>query len=153
MKTAYVRKLLAPVVLSLFAVGWYEFSVIYLASNNQLALSSGDLAVYVVPQQFQGYLTATLWICYFVVFMGLAMFWYNLVNIVREEEGGRWEFGAIDLAMPLAIALELVAFFYLGNSLIGDNIAVRLLGYCAVLGCLMWFWYNSVKYVRVREVV
>ncbi len=145
-----VRRLLAPIILSLFAIGWYKFSEIYLSSSNDLALSNGNLAVYVIPQQFEGYLVATLWICYFLVFVGLSLFWYNLVKIVQQAENVKSNFGVIDVISPIVIALEIVGLFIMGNSIIGGNMFIRLSGYTSVIACLMWFWYSLVKYVRVK---
>lgn len=85
-ESKYVRKILAPLVLSLFAIGWYQFSKIYLAHANNLALANANFAVYVQSQQFDGYLTATAYICYTVVYVGLALFWYNLVKFVEVKE-------------------------------------------------------------------
>nr|WP_240931216.1 hypothetical protein [Acidianus sulfidivorans] len=152
MKPAYVRKLLAPLVLSLFAIGWYKFSEIYLVSSDNLALQNGNYAVYVVPQQMQGYLNATLWLCYFLVFAGLSVFWYNLVKIVQEAEHTENKYGLVDLISPIAIALEIIALITLGNSILGLSFDVRLSAYAAVCSCLMWFWYSLVKYVRVSQI-
>ncbi len=144
----YVRKLTAPLVLSLFAVGWFKFSEIYLVGSNSLALSHGNYAVYVVPQQMDGYLNATLWICYFLVFAGLSAFWYNLVKIVQGLDGGSWGFGGVDVVFPVAVAVELDTFFYLFRGI--TPVDLRLVGYAVVIACLMWFWYALVKLVRVK---
>ncbi len=144
----YVRKLLAPLVLSMFAVGWYKFSEVYLVGSDKLALSNGNYAVYVVPTQMQGYLTATLWICYFLVFAGLSVFWYNTVKIVQGLEGVASSFGGVDVVSPVVIAVELDTFFYLFRGI--TPVDLRLIGYGVVIACLMWFWYALVKYVKVR---
>ncbi|AHC52071.1 hypothetical protein SUSAZ_09210 [Sulfolobus acidocaldarius SUSAZ] len=145
-----MRKLLAPIVFSLFMIGWYEFSEIYLSSSNVIAQYNGDFSVYVTPPQFQGYLTVTLWVCYFFVYVGLALFWYNLVKMVQEAENFKVTFGLIDVVSPIAIALEIMLLFLVGNSIIGQNMIVRMAGYSSVIACLMWFWYSLVKYVRVK---
>lgn len=153
MQSVYVRKLLAPIILSLFAIGWYKFSEIYLVNSDNIALSHGNYAVYVVPQQLEGYLTATLWICYFLVFAGLSVFWYNLVKIVQQLENVKSTYGIVDVVSPIVIAVEIIALFLLGNSIIGGNIPIRLAGYASVCSCLIWFWYSLVRYVRVKNVV
>jgi hypothetical protein len=153
MQTAYIRKLLAPIVLSLFAIGWYKFSEIYLVNSDNTALAHSNYAVYVVPQQLTGYLTATLWICYFLVFAGLSVFWYNLVKIVQQLEDVKSSYSIVDVISPIVIAVEIMGFFFIGNSIIGSNIPIRLLGYASVCSCLMWFWYSIVKYVRVKNIV
>lgn len=152
MQTAYIRRLLAPIILSLFAIGWYKFSEIYLVNSDNIALSHGNYAVYVTPQQLEGYLTATLWICYFFVFVGLSLFWYNLVKIVAQLENAKSSFGIVDVISPIVIALEIIALFVWGNSII-NNIDIKLAGYASVCSCLMWFWYSLVKYVRVKNLV
>ncbi|BCU69076.1 hypothetical protein [Stygiolobus caldivivus] len=86
LEAKYLRRLLAPLVLSLFAIGWYRFSEVTLAHANQIALNTANFAVYVQQQQFEGYLTAARFICYTVVYVGLALFWYNLVKIVEVKE-------------------------------------------------------------------
>ncbi|ACP39239.1 MULTISPECIES: hypothetical protein [Sulfolobaceae] len=85
-ESKYIRKIIAPLVLSLFAIGWYQFSKIYLTHANDLALSNANFAVYVQTQQFDGYLTATRYICYAIVYLGLILFWYNLVKFVEVKE-------------------------------------------------------------------
>ncbi|MEM0363222.1 MAG: hypothetical protein QXY68_07725 [Saccharolobus sp.] len=81
-----IRKLLSPLILSLFAIGWYQFSVLYIKPNNNIALSHGVFSAYVPPSQLQGYIEATRIIGYIVVYIGLVIFWYNLVKIVKEKE-------------------------------------------------------------------
>ncbi|WP_236748978.1 hypothetical protein [Acidianus manzaensis] len=152
MQSAYIRKLLAPLILSLFAIGWYKFSLIYLVGSDNLALQHGNYAVYVVPQQMEGYLNATLWLCYFLVFAGLSIFWYNLVKILQQLENGKSKYGIVDLASPIVIALEIIGLITLGNSILGLSLDVRLPAYIAVCSCLMWFWYALVKYVRVTQI-
>lgn len=152
MKTIYVRRLLAPIILSLFAIGWYKFSETYLVYSNELALSQGRYAVYVTPQAMSAYLINTLWFCYFLVFVGLGLFWYNLVKIVKEEEKLESKYGIIDVVAPVVFAVELIGLVALGDYLIGLNSFVRILAYASVYACLMWFWYALVKYIRVIQV-
>ncbi|QGA55543.1 hypothetical protein GFS03_12270 [Sulfolobus sp. E5-1-F] len=82
-----IRRLLSPLIVSLFAIGWYEFSVQYIVPNNNVALENGVFSAYISPSQLQGYIEATRYICYIVVYLGLIFFWYNLVKTVRELEG------------------------------------------------------------------
>ncbi|MEM0072934.1 MAG: hypothetical protein QXM17_08175 [Metallosphaera sp.] len=85
--TSYpIRKVIAPLILSLFAIGWYQFSKVYLTGANNIALHQANFLVYVPPDQLQGYLSATTWICYTVVYVGLIMFWISLVNFVKSKE-------------------------------------------------------------------
>ncbi|MEJ2778789.1 hypothetical protein [Stygiolobus sp. RP850M] len=86
LESRYLRRLLAPLILSFFAIGWYKFSESTLANANQIALNTANFAVYVQQTQYDGYLTATRYICYVVVYVGLALFWYNLVKIVEAKE-------------------------------------------------------------------
>jgi len=86
LESRYLRRLLAPLILSFFAIGWYKFSEDTLANANQIALNTANFAVYVQQTQYDGYLTATRYICYVVVYVGLALFWYNLVKIVEAKE-------------------------------------------------------------------
>ncbi|MEJ2780403.1 hypothetical protein WIW89_05715 [Stygiolobus sp. CP850M] len=86
LESRYLRRLLAPLILSFFAIGWYKFSEGTLANANQIALNTANFAVYVQQTQYDGYLTATRYICYVVVYVGLALFWYNLVKIVEAKE-------------------------------------------------------------------
>lgn len=86
LETPYLRKLLAPLILSLFAIAWYVFSEATLAHANQIALNIANFAAYVPASQFDGYLTACRYICYVTVYIGLALFWYNLVKIVEAKE-------------------------------------------------------------------
>ena len=71
-----------PLVLVLFAVGWYQFSVTYIqGADNQLV--ANNLAVYVPIQQVQGYLAALLGATYLTVSVGLIVFAYYLVKFLR----------------------------------------------------------------------
>ncbi|WP_371810347.1 hypothetical protein, partial [Acidianus sp. RZ1] len=143
----YLRKVLAPLVLSLFAMGWYRFSEVYIVGSDQIALSHGNYAVYVIPAQLDGYLVANLWICYSLVFVGLSMFWYNLVKYVKDKGFLTEGKGSIDLAFPLAIAAEIIALFTIGSSIIGGDMTIRLAGYTCLIACLMWFWYSLVNII------
>jgi hypothetical protein len=78
-------RLVAPVMLVLFALGWYQFSVVYIqAADNQL-VASGNLAVYVTVQQIHGYLTALLYATYATVVLGTIAFLYNLARTLRRR--------------------------------------------------------------------
>ena len=78
----YVR-LVAPVILILFTLGWYRFSVVYIqAANNQL-VANNNLAVYVPIQQISGYLAALLDATYIVVVVGLIVLAYNFGKFLR----------------------------------------------------------------------
>jgi len=81
-----IRRLLAPIIVSLFAIGWYLYSVDYILPNNSVALSHGVFSAYVPTNQIDGYIQATTYICYVIVYIALAIFWYNLVKTVRELE-------------------------------------------------------------------
>ena len=81
-----IRRLLAPIIVSLFAIGWYLYSVDYILPNNSVALSHGVFSAYVPTNQIDGYIQATTYICYAIVYIALAIFWYNLVKTVRELE-------------------------------------------------------------------
>ncbi|ABP94548.1 MULTISPECIES: hypothetical protein [Metallosphaera] len=83
-----VRRVIGPLVLSLFAIAWYQFSKIYLTGADNIALNQANFLVYVPPDQLQGYLEATTWICYTVVYVGLIMFWVSLVKYVQSKEVG-----------------------------------------------------------------
>lgn len=76
-------RLVAPIVLILFALGWYRFSVVYIqAANDQLVLHN-NLAVYVPIQQVSGYLTALDDATEVIVLLGLLILTYNVVSFVR----------------------------------------------------------------------
>jgi hypothetical protein len=49
-------------------------------------LREANFAIYVTPEQLQGYLEATAWTCYIVVYVGLIFFWYGLVRYVESKE-------------------------------------------------------------------
>jgi hypothetical protein len=76
-------RLIAPIALILFAIGWYQFSVVYIPGANSQLVANDNLAVYVPIQQIQGYLAALLDATYITVSVGLLMFAYYLVKLVR----------------------------------------------------------------------
>jgi hypothetical protein len=80
-------RLIAPLALILFAVGWYQFSSVYIAGANDQLVANGNLAVYVPIQQVQGYLAALLDATYFTASVGLMMFAYYLVKLLRFKLG------------------------------------------------------------------
>jgi hypothetical protein len=85
-KFSYSR-LIAPIALILFAVGWYQFSVVYIPGADNQLVADGNLAVYVPVQQIQGYLAALLDATYLTVSVGLVMFAYYFVKLVRFKTG------------------------------------------------------------------
>lgn len=78
----YVR-LVAPVVLILFTLGWYRFSVVYIQAANDQLVASNNLAVYVPIQQITGYLAALLDATYLIVGVSLVILAYNLVRFLQ----------------------------------------------------------------------
>lgn len=80
----YVR-LLAPLVLVLLAVGWYEYSVVYIQGADDQLVSSGNLAVYVTVQQVQSYLVVLLPATIIVVALGIAAFAYNAARLLVKS--------------------------------------------------------------------
>ena len=78
----YVR-IVAPIVLVLFVVGWYQFSVTYIQGADNQLVANGNLAVYVPIQQVQGYLSALLDATYVGVSAGLVVLAYQLVKLLR----------------------------------------------------------------------
>jgi hypothetical protein len=76
-------RLIAPIALVLFAVGWYQFSVVYIQGADNQLVASDNLAVYVPIQQVQGYLAALLDATYLTVSAGLVVFAYHLVKLLR----------------------------------------------------------------------
>jgi hypothetical protein len=76
-------RLIAPLFLILFAVGWYQFSVAYIPNANNQLVANDNLSVYVPVQQIQGYLAALLDATYITVSAGLVMFAYYLVKLLR----------------------------------------------------------------------
>lgn len=81
-RVSYAR-LAAPIVMVLFVVGWYQFSVVFIQQADNQLVASGNLAVYVPVQQVQGYLAALLDATYLAVAAGLAVFGYYLVKVFR----------------------------------------------------------------------
>jgi hypothetical protein len=77
--------LVAPLVLVIFVLGWYEFSVVYIQSADDQLVANNNLAVYVPIQQVQGYLSALLDAVYFAVFAGLIVFAYRLATTLRSR--------------------------------------------------------------------
>ncbi len=80
-------RLIAPVALVLFAVGWYQFSVVYIQGANAQLVASDNLSVYVSVQQIQGYLAALLDATYLVVSAGSIVFVYFLVKYWKFKPG------------------------------------------------------------------
>jgi hypothetical protein len=76
-------KLIAPIVLALFAVGWYQFSIVYIQGADNQLVANGNLAVYVPIQQVSGYLAALLDATYLTVSAGLIIFAYYAVKLLR----------------------------------------------------------------------
>jgi len=76
-------RLIAPIALIIFAVGWYEFSVVYIPNANNQLVANDNLAVYVPIQQIQGYLAALIDATYLTVSVGLIMFAYYFVKLLR----------------------------------------------------------------------
>jgi hypothetical protein len=84
---SYAR-LVAPVALILFAIGWYEYSVVYIQGADNQLVASGNLAVYVPVQQISGYLASLLDATYLVVAVGVVVLVYNAVKLVRFKTAG-----------------------------------------------------------------
>jgi len=78
-------RLVAPIVLILFAVGWYQFSVVYIQGANDQLVANNNLAVYVPIQQVQGYLAALLEVTYLTVAAGLILFLYYLRKFLKSR--------------------------------------------------------------------
>ena len=81
---SYAR-LIAPIVLVLFVVGWYQFSVVYIQGADNQLVANGNLAVYVPIQQVSGYLAALLDATYIAATAGLMTFAYYLVRLLRAR--------------------------------------------------------------------
>jgi len=79
---SYAR-LIAPIVLVLFVVGWYQFSIVYIQGADNQLVASGNLAVYVPIQQVNGYLAALLDATYIAASAGLIVFVYHLAKLLR----------------------------------------------------------------------
>lgn len=78
-------KLVAPIVLVLFVIGWYQFSVVYIQGADNQLVAGDNLAVYVPIQQVQGYLSALLDAVYFAVSAGLLAFAYYFAKLLRSR--------------------------------------------------------------------
>jgi hypothetical protein len=76
-------RLVAPLVLVLFVLGWYQFSVIYVQRADNQLVAHDNLAVYVPIQQVQGYLAALLGATYMTASAGLVAFAYQLAKLLR----------------------------------------------------------------------
>jgi len=83
-RVSYSR-LIAPIVLILFAVGWYQFSVVYIQGANDQLVANNNLAVYVPIQQVQGYLAALLDVTYITVAAGTIVFAYFLAKSLKSR--------------------------------------------------------------------
>jgi hypothetical protein len=81
---SYAR-LVAPLVLVLFVVGWYQFSVVYVQGADNQLVANDNLAVYVPIQQVQGYLAALLGATYITASAGLIAFAYQVVKLLRNR--------------------------------------------------------------------
>lgn len=77
------RRLIAPLVVLLFAVGWYRFSEVYIQGANQQLIEHANLSVYVPLQQLNAYMTAVLDFTYLVVALSLVFFIYYLAKFLR----------------------------------------------------------------------
>ncbi len=87
-RESYLR-LVAPIVLVLFVVGWYQFSLVYIQGADNQLVAGGNLGVYVPVQQVQGYLDALLYATYVGAALGLVVFFYNLAKVLgtRSRRG------------------------------------------------------------------
>ncbi len=77
------RFLIAPLVLLLFAVGWYRFSVVYIQGANLQLVQHNNYSVYVPLQQVSAYLQALQEFTYVTAAIALVMFLYFLVRFVQ----------------------------------------------------------------------
>jgi hypothetical protein len=80
-------RLVAPIALIVFAVVWYQFSVVYIPNANDQLVAGDNLAVYVPVQQIHGYLAALLDATYLTASAGLIMFAYYFVKLLRFKLG------------------------------------------------------------------
>ncbi|HUH99519.1 MAG TPA: hypothetical protein VLY65_00615 [Nitrososphaerales archaeon] len=83
-RIGYAR-LLAPIVMVLFVVGWYEFSVVYIQGADNQLVANGNLAVYVPVQQVQGYLSALLYATYLAAAAGSIAFVHHASKFLRAR--------------------------------------------------------------------
>jgi hypothetical protein len=80
-----LARLMAPLVLVLFVVGWYEFSLVYIRGADDQLVAAGNLSVYVPIQQVQGYLSALLDATYLAATAGLVVFAYRAAKLLRAR--------------------------------------------------------------------
>jgi hypothetical protein len=80
-------RLIAPALLIVLALGWYQFSVFYIPQANSQLVANNNLSVYVPVQQIQGYLAALLDATYLIISVGVILFAYNLVKLLRIKSG------------------------------------------------------------------
>ena len=66
-KVFHYRFLIAPIVLLLFAVGWYRFSIVYIQGANLQLVDHNNYSVYVPFQQISAYLQAMRYFTYVTV--------------------------------------------------------------------------------------
>jgi hypothetical protein len=81
-RAAYAR-LFAPLVLVVFAVFWYQFSLVYIQGANNQLVANDNLSVYVTVQQVSAYLEALRLATYATVAAGTLAFAYRLVKLIR----------------------------------------------------------------------
>jgi len=81
-------RLVAPLILALFAVGWYQFSIVYIQRANDQLVANNNLAVYVSVQQVQGYLAALLDATLLTISAALIAFAYFFVKLVMAKSRG-----------------------------------------------------------------
>jgi len=79
----HYRFLIAPIVLLLFAVGWYRFSVVYIQGANLQLVDHNNYSVYVPFQQISAYLQAMRDFTYVTVALALIMFLYFLARFIQ----------------------------------------------------------------------
>ncbi len=79
----HYRFLIAPLVLLLFALGWYEFSAIYIQRANSQLVLNNNYAVYVPIQQLNAYMGALREFTYATSAIALIMFFYFLARFVQ----------------------------------------------------------------------
>ena len=77
------RNLVAPLVLALFAVAWYQFSVVYIQGANLQLVQHNNLAVYVPIQQLRAYITALRNFTYVTVSAASVFFLYYVTKFFR----------------------------------------------------------------------
>ena len=82
-RTFPYRFLVAPLVLLGFALGWYQFSVVYIQGANAQLIQNGNYAVYVPVQQIQAYMGALREFTYATVAVALIMLLYFLVRFIQ----------------------------------------------------------------------